>query len=128
MHQLFRKKNIASRFTLCVLYFLFFAVQLNLRYQSVDVSRHSVPGTHSSSKQTIAQEKLTVKDRTDGKSCITIRLNKRFFPGHLYLIEPPLAPSSLVVYLEKEYNPAPSPFLSENHTQFSQRRGPPSLA
>jgi len=128
MHQLFRKRNIVPKILLGTLYLLFFAVQLNLRYQSIDVSRCATGGIHLMSKQTIVQSKVSVSEQADGKSSITVRLNKRFFPGHLYVPEPPASPSRLIVYLDRDAKVEPDPFFTEQHTRFTKRRGPPSLS
>jgi hypothetical protein len=127
MHQLSRKKNIAPRIILSVLYLLFFAVQLNLRYQSIDVSGHSLSRTHTFSKQTIAQSKVSVSEQPDGKSSITTRLNKRYFPGYFYLVQAPVISCIPSIYLERNSDLRPASFLPEHYTLFTFRRGPPSL-
>lgn len=128
MHQLFRKKNIVPKLLLGILYLLFFAVQLNLRYQSVDVSRYADPGVTSIGKQTIALSKVSVSEQANAKSSVTVRLNKRFFPGYFYIPEPPVSPFRFIVYLERDAKVDPDPFFTEQHTRFTKRRGPPSLS
>jgi hypothetical protein len=125
MHKLLRKRHIWPRLALCALYVLFFAVQLNLRYNSVEVNQ-SGHAAYASTKGQGGLVKTAVSDGADKKSSITIRLNKRYFPGYFYLAQAPGVPSGDIVYIDAVTGIQPAPFLLEQYPQFAQRRGPPA--
>lgn len=126
MHKLFRTKTIFPRLSLCVLYVLFFAVQLNLRYNSVEINLSGTAG-YSAGKNASGIGKVSLKESTDRKSSVTTRLNKRYSPGHFYTVQTPVLPSIAFRFITPVIGHRDDPFFLQQHHSFSQRRGPPAV-
>ncbi|PZR29951.1 MAG: hypothetical protein DI535_00145 [Citrobacter freundii] len=125
MHKLFRTKTMVSRLSLCVLYVLFFAVQLNLRYNSVEINS-SGTAAYSVGKAASGIGKVSLKESTDRKASLTTRLNKRYSPGHFYTVQAPVLPSAAFRFISLVAEHRDDPFFRQQYHPFAQRRGPPA--
>lgn len=125
MHDLIRKKTILPRIFLCALYVLFFAVQLNLRYNSIEVNP-SASYSYAAGKQEAGSHKISVGEQKDDRSTVTTRLNKRYYPGYCNLVQAPPAPANQFQFISESTAVYETSFFPQQHHPFSLRRGPPA--